>query len=174
MTSSQTTTAHGNKTTKVSMEGLPPPALGSRGYYCNVAHVKLCGIQQDGQCVVLWDFSCGDAGVQASCVAPQWMRALQEWGVGAWVTLLNVRVRPTPASGLEIQITERSKVVLDPEPSDPAQSPPPSPPPRPPPLFHLPVRQKRKLTWRCDDCGKHNNEYRSTCWRCKRMKPKRK
>ncbi len=181
MTSSQPqrrTESAGNKTTKVSMEGLPPPALGSRGYYCNVAHVKLCGIQPDRQHVMLWDSSCNNSGVgvQASRVAPQWTRLLEEWGVGAWVTLLNVRVRPTSwdGSGLEIQITERSKVVLDPEPADPAQSPPPSPPPRPPPLFHLPARPKRKPTWRCDDCGKHNNEYRSTCWRCKRMKPKRK
>jgi hypothetical protein len=160
---------------KTSMEGLPPPALGSRGYYCNVPHVKICGIAPDGQHVLLWDFSCGDEGVQASCVAPEWMRALQEWGVGAWVTLLNVRVRPLPGGGSEIQITPRSRVLLDLDPLQPTTPPPPTPPSRPPPLFHLdPRRPKRKPVWRCDDCSKYNHEHGSACWRCKRMKPKRK
>ena len=149
------------------------PALGSRGYYCNVAHVKLCSVQSETRCALLWDASCGDAWVQASCVAPRWMLKLEEWGVGAWITLLNVRVRPRD-SGFDIQITERSKIVLDAGPPQPAPSPPPSPPPRPPPLFHLPERPKRKPTWRCDECGKHNKEPRTACWRCGRLKPKRK
>jgi hypothetical protein len=78
-------------------------------FYCNAERLKVCSLStKAGGLVLLWDSSCApNSFVRATCdVTSSAWHQLEAWGVGSWVTLLNVGVR----NG-EIKVTSKSQVV---------------------------------------------------------------
>jgi hypothetical protein len=141
-------------------------------FYCNAERLKVCSLSaKAGGLMLLWDptYCAPDSFVRATCdVTSSAWHQLEAWGVGSWVTLLNVGVR----NG-EIKVSSKSQVVR-PTPFPLVVAPPPVARPadvvRPVEPWHVRRRRlqlmRKHTDWICKACAFSNYTTRRTCFKC--------